>query len=228
MVKNCRLFESSENVIIVAFLREEAERALETPDEEGVKVDATEADEEVFAAPAKGVLPSATEKKQTIDILLKETDTVWMFVLPGTCKEIEGDEEVQRIIKKEPAKVEKKDSCDGTDDQEAEVKEEKSVDKEDDKSEAKDESKSEATKDESKSEAKDKSVEEEEKEKEEEKPVEKEAEKEVDSSYVKHRYDLNEKWSQTIDFPRKKKGTQSDPILTHDSFAQVTSKDLLL
>ena len=210
------------------FLREEAERALETPDEEGVKVDTTEADEEVFAAPTKGVLPSATEKKQTIDILLKETDTVWMFVLPGTCKEIEGDEEVQRIIKKEPAKVEKKDSCDGTDDQEAEVKEEKSVDKEDDKSEAKDESKSEATKDESKSESKDKSVEEEEKEKEEEKSVEKEAEAEVESSYVKHRYDLNEKWSQTIDFPRKKKGTQSDPILTHDSFAQVTSKDLLL
>ena len=136
--------------------------------------------------------------------------------------------EVQRIIKKEPAKVEKKDSCDGTDDQEAEVKEEKSVDKEDDKSEAKDESKSEATKDESKSESKDKSVEEEEKEKEEEKSVEKEAEAEVESSYVKHRYDLNEKWSQTIDFPRKKKGTQSDPILTHDSFAQVTSKDLLL
>ena len=209
------------------FLREEAERALETPDEEGVKVDTTEADEEVFAPPTKGVLPSATEKKQTIDILLKETDTVWMFVLPGTCKEIEGDEEVQRIIKKEPAKVEKKDSCDGTDDQEAEVKEDKSVDKEDDKSEAKDESKSEATaKDESKSESKDKSVEEEEKE--EEKSVEKEAEKEVESSYVKHRYDLNEKWSQTIDFPRKKKGTQSDPILTHDSFAQVTSKDLLL
>ena len=49
-----------------------------------------------------------------------------------------------------------------------------------------------------------------------------------DQSYVKHKFDLNEKWSQTIDFPRKKKGTQSDPILTYDSHAQVTSKDLLL
>ena len=199
---------------------------METPDEEGAKIDTTEADEEVFGPPAKGVLPSATEKKQTIDILLKETDTVWMFVLPGTCKEIEGDEEVQRIIKKEPAKVEKKDSCDGTDDQEAEVKEEKSEDKEEDKSEAKDESSKSEAKEESKSEAKDKSVEEEEKE--EEKTDEKEAEHEIEPSYVKHKYDLNEKWSQTIDFPRKKKGTQSDPILTHDSFAQVTSKDLLL
>ena len=50
------------------------------------------------------MLPSATEKKTSIDILLKETDTVWMFVLPGTCKEIEGDEDVQRILKKEPTK----------------------------------------------------------------------------------------------------------------------------
>ena len=50
----------------------------------------------------------------------------------------------------------------------------------------------------------------------------------TDQSYVKHKFDLNEKWSQTIDFPRKKKGTQSDPILTYDSHAQVTSKDLLL
>lgn len=47
-------------------------------------------------------------------------------------------------------------------------------------------------------------------------------------TYVKHKYDLNEKWSQTIDFPRKKKGTQSDAIVTADSYAQVTSKDLLL
>ena len=50
----------------------------------------------------------------------------------------------------------------------------------------------------------------------------------AEPTYVKHKYDLNEKWSQTIDFPRKKKGTQSDPIVTYDSYAQVTSKDLLL
>ena len=44
----------------------------------------------------------------SLDILLKETDTVWMFVLPGTAKEIEGDEDVQRTLqkraKKEPGK----------------------------------------------------------------------------------------------------------------------------
>ncbi len=52
--------------------------------------------------------------------------------------------------------------------------------------------------------------------------------KEAEPTYVKHKYDLNEKWSQTIDFPRKKKGTQTDPIVTYESHAQVTSKDLLL
>ena len=56
----------------------------------------------------------------------------------------------------------------------------------------------------------------------------KDADSSTDPSYVKHKFDLNEKWSQTIDFPRKKKGTQSDPIVTYDSHAQVTSKDLLL
>ena len=60
------------------------------------------------------------------------------------------------------------------------------------------------------------------------KTKEKESGSSPDQSYVKHKFDLNEKWSQTIDFPRKKKGTQSDPIVTYDSHAQVTSKDLLL
>ena len=44
---------------------------------------------------------------------------------------------------------------------------------------------------------------------------------------ITHKYDLNQKWSQTIDFPRKKKGTQSDPIGTRDIGSQVLSKDLL-
>ena len=57
---------------------------------------------------------------------------------------------------------------------------------------------------------------------------EKESGSSLDQSYVKHKFDLNEIWSQTIDFPRKKKGTQSEPIVTYDSHAQVTSKDLLL
>ena len=152
---------------------------------------------------SKGVLPSATEKKQSIDILLKETDTIWMFILPGTCKEIEGAEEVQRAAKKDAA-PEKKDSSNGTDDdgkeEESEVKPEKEVE----------------------------NAEVPEKENVEEKETEKSQEKVEEKSYLKHKYDLNEKWSQTIDFPRKKKGTQSDPIQTHDSFAQVTSKDLLL
>ena len=42
----------------------------------------------------------AVSKKDKIDILLKETDTVWMFVLPGTAKEIEGDEDIQRTLQK--------------------------------------------------------------------------------------------------------------------------------
>ena len=44
---------------------------------------------------------------------------------------------------------------------------------------------------------------------------------------ISHHYDLNEKWSQTIDFPRKKKGTQSEEIATSDIGCQVVSKDLL-
>ena len=39
------------------------------------------------------------------DIDLRETDTIWMFVLPGTCKEIEGDEDVQRTLKKRKGPV---------------------------------------------------------------------------------------------------------------------------
>ena len=62
--------------------------------------------------------------------MLKETDTIWMFILPGTCKEIEGAEEVQRAAKKDAA-PEKKDSSNGTDDdgkeEESEVKPEKEV-----------------------------------------------------------------------------------------------------
>ena len=136
-----------------------------------------------------------------------------MFILPGTCKEIEGSEEVQRAVRKEVPK--KKDSSTGTDDDGGKQEE----------NESKPEKEVENTE-----------VPEKEKEHvvEEKDQVEKETEKSKESkkveekSYLKHRYDLNEKWSQTIDFPRKKKGTQSDPIQTHDSFAQVTSKDLLL
>ena len=43
----------------------------------------------------------------TADILLKETDTVWMFVLPGTAKEIEGDEDVRRTLQKRAKQTEK-------------------------------------------------------------------------------------------------------------------------
>ena len=56
----------------------------------------------------------------------------------------------------------------------------------------------------------------------------KEKKESQEPSYVKHKYDMNHRWSQTIDFPRKKKGTQTDPILCQESHAQVTSKDLLL
>jgi hypothetical protein len=45
--------------------------------------------------------------------------------------------------------------------------------------------------------------------------------------FISHKYDLNDRWSQTIDFPRKKKGTQSDIIATSDTGSQVVSKDLL-
>jgi len=45
--------------------------------------------------------------------------------------------------------------------------------------------------------------------------------------FLSHRYDLNDRWGQTIDFPRKKKGTQSDVIATSDTGSQVVSKDLL-
>lgn len=30
-----------------------------------------------------------------IDILLKESETLWMLILTGTCAEIEGDEQIQ-------------------------------------------------------------------------------------------------------------------------------------
>ena len=60
------------------------------------------------------------------------------------------------------------------------------------------------------------------------KKPEEERKKSKEPTYVKHKYDLNDRWSQTIDFPRKKKGTQTDPILCQESHAQVTSKDLLL
>ena len=56
--------------------------------------------------------------------MLKETDTIWMFILPGTCKEIEGAEEVQRAAKKDAA-PEKKDSSNGTDDGKEEGKNQK-------------------------------------------------------------------------------------------------------
>ena len=51
-----------------------------------------------------------------IDILLKETDTQWMFTLTGTCAEIEDDENVltkkgeSKKTSKEDAKSDKKDS----------------------------------------------------------------------------------------------------------------------
>jgi hypothetical protein len=102
-----------------------------------------------------------------------------MFVLPGTCKEIKGDEQVQKRNSKKKKAVTKDAS---TDSKEKPEEDKPEVDKPE---------------------------------------VEKE-------QLVAHKYDLNEKWSQTMDFPRKKKGTQSDPILTQDSYAQVTSKDLLL
>ena len=60
------------------------------------------------------------------------------------------------------------------------------------------------------------------------KKLEEERKTSKEPTYVKHKYDLNDRWSQTIDFPRKKKGTQTDPILCQESHAQVTSKDLLL
>ena len=47
------------------------------------------------------------------------------------------------------------------------------------------------------------------------------------SDFISHKYDLNDRWAQTIDFPRKKKGTQSDVIATSDTGSQVVSKDLL-
>ena len=55
----------------------------------------------------------------------------------------------------------------------------------------------------------------------------KDGESQTETELISHRYDLNQKWSQTIDFPRKKKGTQSDAIVTRDIGSQVVSKDLL-
>ena len=61
--------------IVHFFKREEAE-------EDESETDVRKEEDDVFKK-SKGMLPSATEKKTSIDILLKETDTVWMFVLPG-------------------------------------------------------------------------------------------------------------------------------------------------
>jgi hypothetical protein len=38
--------------------------------------------------------------------------------------------------------------------------------------------------------------------------------------FISHKFDLNDRWAQTIDFPRKKKGTQSDVIATSDTGSQ--------
>ena len=58
-------------------------------------------------------------------------------------------------------------------------------------------------------------------------PKVKEKKDSSDCALISHKYDLNEKWSQTIDFPRKKKGTQSEVVQTKDTGSQVVSKDLL-
>ena len=58
-------------------------------------------DDDPFAVDSRpAFVPSAKEIYKSIDIELRETDTIWMFILPGTCKEIEGDEDVQRIKKR--------------------------------------------------------------------------------------------------------------------------------
>ena len=58
-------------------------------------------DDDAFAVDSKpAFVPSSKEINKSIDIDLRETDTIWMFILPGTCKEIEGDEDVQRTKKR--------------------------------------------------------------------------------------------------------------------------------
>ena len=42
------------------------------------------------------LLDAELEKRDGhIDILLKESETLWMLILTGTCAEIEGDEQIQ-------------------------------------------------------------------------------------------------------------------------------------
>ena len=63
-------------------------------------------DDDPFAVDSRpAFVPSSKEINKSIDIDLRETDTIWMFILPGTCKEIEGDEDVQRTKKRKPAVV---------------------------------------------------------------------------------------------------------------------------
>ena len=58
-------------------------------------------DDDPFAVDSRpAFVPSSKEINKSIDIDLRETDTIWMFILPGTCKEIEGDEDVQRTKKR--------------------------------------------------------------------------------------------------------------------------------
>lgn len=158
---------------------------------------------------------TTASKKDKIDILLKETDTVWMFVLPGTAKEIEGDEDIQRTLQKRkkggttdeppPKQNIKLDSMGSEDADKMAPPQIPTAQTETPKPETTEQSG----------------------------PLKigikkKKPEGAQEPSYVKHKYDMNHRWSQTIDFPRKKKGTQTDPILCQESHAQVTSKDLLL
>ena len=169
----------------------------------------------------------AVSKKDKIDILLKETDTVWMFVLPGTAKEIEGDEDIQRTLqKRKKPEAETKTSMDEPPPPQrnpmtGELKLDSigsstSVDAEKAAEQAQ---KTTETKESGSGPDMKLKIGSSKKEKKEESQ---------EPSYVKHKYDMNHRWSQTIDFPRKKKGTQTDPILCQESHAQVTSKDLLL
>ena len=44
---------------------------------------------------------------------------------------------------------------------------------------------------------------------------------------IHSRYELVESWSQTLDFSKKKKGTQCDDIETEEMTTQVSTKDFL-
>ena len=45
------------------------------------------------------LLDAELEKRDGhIDILLKESETLWMLILTGTCAEIEGDEQIQVLF----------------------------------------------------------------------------------------------------------------------------------